>query len=69
MDTFALSLTTHLEVSPARRLLQNEAYSAPPEGLIEDIEMDKRVALKSLARPAYEKFKSDAIFDATQPKL
>ncbi|KZT72659.1 riboflavin kinase [Daedalea quercina L-15889] len=35
------------------------------EGLIEDIETDKRVALKSLARPAYEKFKSDSVFDTT----
>ncbi|TFY65113.1 hypothetical protein EVJ58_g2171 [Rhodofomes roseus] len=39
------------------------------EGLVEDIETDKRVALKSLARLAYEKFKSDPIFDTTQPKL
>ncbi|KAI0921474.1 hypothetical protein AcW1_004562 [Taiwanofungus camphoratus] len=32
------------------------------EALIEDIETDKRVALKSLARPEYEKFKSDSLF-------
>ena len=50
--------------------MRTDAYSALPEGLIEDIETDKRVALKSLARPAYEKFKSDALFDTTQqPKL
>ncbi|KAI0728794.1 riboflavin kinase [Fomitopsis betulina] len=40
------------------------------EALIEDIETDKRVALKSLARPAYEKFQSDSVFDPTQqPKF
>lgn len=51
-------------------LMEKGAYSSPPEALIEDIETDKRVALKSLARPAYERFKSDAIFDTTQqPKL
>lgn len=36
-----------------------------PEGLIEDIETDKRVALKSLARPAYQKFAHDEHFDLT----
>ncbi|GBE79409.1 riboflavin kinase [Sparassis latifolia] len=35
------------------------------EALIEDIETDKRVALKSLARPGYEKFKADPSFDTT----
>jgi len=39
------------------------------EGLVEDIETDKHVALKSLSRPAYEKFKSDIIFDTAQSKL
>ncbi|OBZ76944.1 Riboflavin kinase [Grifola frondosa] len=40
------------------------------EGLIEDIETDKRVALKSLARPAYEKFKTDSFFDiSNHPRL
>lgn len=33
------------------------------EGLIEDIEMDKRVALNSLDRPEYQKFARDAHFD------
>lgn len=32
------------------------------EGLIEDIETDKRVALKSLMRPAYQKFAQDKYF-------
>ncbi|KAF9782325.1 riboflavin kinase-domain-containing protein [Thelephora terrestris] len=32
------------------------------EGLIEDIETDKRVALKSLMRPAYQKFAHDEHF-------
>ncbi|KAI0068989.1 riboflavin kinase [Artomyces pyxidatus] len=32
------------------------------EALIEDIETDKRVALNSLARPAYDKFASDPHF-------
>lgn len=39
------------------------------EALIEDIETDKRVALKSLARPSYEKFKSDPLFDLAHPRL
>ncbi|KAI0688556.1 riboflavin kinase [Cytidiella melzeri] len=38
------------------------------EALIEDIEMDKRVALNCLARPEYEKYKQDSVF-AGQPKL
>ncbi|KAF9008721.1 riboflavin kinase [Cyathus striatus] len=33
------------------------------EALIDDIETDKRVALKSLERPAYHKHASDPIFD------
>ncbi|KAI0637878.1 riboflavin kinase [Trametes polyzona] len=33
------------------------------EGLIEDIETDKRVALNSLARRAYEDFQRDPFFD------
>ncbi|KAI9001267.1 riboflavin kinase [Trametes punicea] len=33
------------------------------EALIEDIETDKRVAMKSLARPAYETYRSDTFFD------
>ncbi|KAJ7507519.1 hypothetical protein B0H11DRAFT_2153194 [Mycena galericulata] len=33
------------------------------EALIEDIEVDKRVALNSLARPQYEKYKEDPHFD------
>lgn len=36
-----------------------------PEGLIEDIETDKRVALKSLMRPDYQKFAHDKHFDLT----
>ena len=32
------------------------------EALIEDIETDKRVALKSLARPGYQKFQTDPFF-------
>jgi len=36
-----------------------------PEALIEDIETDKRVALKSLTRPAYQKFAHDEYFDFT----
>jgi len=40
------------------------------EALIEDIETDKRVALKSLARPGYEAFQSDPLFDSiSHPKL
>lgn len=39
------------------------------EALIEDIEMDKRVALKSLLRPAYEKYKLDPHFHSTYPRL
>jgi len=39
------------------------------EALIEDIETDKRVALKSLARPAYEKFKFEPLFESKRPKL
>ncbi|KAI0751432.1 riboflavin kinase [Daedaleopsis nitida] len=41
------------------------------EALIEDIEMDKRVALNSLNRPGYEQLKSDAFFDSAtnQPRL
>ncbi|KZT12924.1 riboflavin kinase [Laetiporus sulphureus 93-53] len=39
------------------------------EALIEDIEMDKRVALKSLARPAYERYKSDPLFGTSHPRL
>jgi len=35
------------------------------EDLIEDIETDKRVALKSLLRPAYQKFMQDKHFDLT----
>ena len=35
------------------------------EGLIEDIETDKRVALKSLMRPAYQKFMHDKHFEPT----
>jgi len=35
------------------------------EGLIEDIETDKRVALKSLLRPAYQKFAQDKHFELT----
>ncbi|KAJ7368058.1 riboflavin kinase [Mycena albidolilacea] len=33
------------------------------EALIEDIEIDKRVALNSLDRPAYAKYKEDSHFD------
>ncbi|EGO01659.1 hypothetical protein SERLA73DRAFT_85449 [Serpula lacrymans var. lacrymans S7.3] len=33
------------------------------EALIEDIETDKQVALRCLARPEYEKFASDTYFD------
>ena len=32
------------------------------EGLIEDIETDKKVALNSLARPDYERYKTDKHF-------
>ncbi|KAH8106263.1 riboflavin kinase [Cristinia sonorae] len=42
------------------------------EGLIEDIETDKRVALKSLARPGYEQYQADSHFttlDQQNPKL
>jgi len=41
------------------------------EALIDDIDTDKRVALKSLARPGYEVFQSDALFSDTidHPKL
>jgi riboflavin kinase len=34
-----------------------------PEALIEDIEVDKRVALNSLQRPQYEKYREDPHFD------
>ncbi|KII95878.1 hypothetical protein PLICRDRAFT_34828 [Plicaturopsis crispa FD-325 SS-3] len=36
------------------------------EALIEDIETDKRVALKSLERPGYKKFMSDPQFDTSR---
>ncbi|KAF9816290.1 hypothetical protein IEO21_04155 [Rhodonia placenta] len=39
------------------------------EALIEDIETDKRVALKSLARPGYEKFRADPLFDGGHSRL
>ncbi|KAH9942554.1 riboflavin kinase [Amylocystis lapponica] len=40
------------------------------EALIDDIETDKRVALKSLARPGYELFKTDPLFDTvSHPRL
>ncbi|KAA1466110.1 riboflavin kinase [Dentipellis sp. KUC8613] len=39
------------------------------EGLIEDIETDKRVAFKSLARPDYEKFAVDPHFVDRPSKL
>lgn len=32
------------------------------EALIDDIEMDKRVALNCLARPGYEKYKEHELF-------
>ena len=35
------------------------------EDLIEDIETDKSVALKSLMRPAYQKFVRDKYFELT----
>jgi len=35
------------------------------EGLIEDIETDKRVALTSLLRPGYQKYMQDPRFDGT----
>ena len=38
------------------------------EDLIEDIETDKRVALKSLMRSAYQKFAHDKHFELTPPK-
>ena len=67
--TSALSSTTRLEVGPSIHV-QAEAYPDDPlESLVEDIETDKQVALKSLSRPAYEKSKSDLIFDTTQSKL
>ncbi|EPQ59584.1 riboflavin kinase [Gloeophyllum trabeum ATCC 11539] len=34
------------------------------EALIEDIETDKKVALNSLSRPAYEKFQADPFFQS-----
>jgi len=33
-----------------------------PEALIEDIEMDKKVALTSMARPAYQTYTSHSFF-------
>lgn len=33
------------------------------EALIDDIETDKKVALASLARPAYARYVKDALFD------
>lgn len=33
------------------------------EALIEDIETDKKVAIRSLSRPAYAKYASDSYFD------
>jgi len=35
------------------------------EALIEDIEMDKRVALNCLARPAYQKYREDPLFETS----
>ncbi|KAH9894336.1 riboflavin kinase [Cubamyces lactineus] len=41
------------------------------EALIEDIETDKRVAMRSLARHSYEQYQKDAFFDlnGSSPKL
>ncbi|KAH9853688.1 riboflavin kinase [Lenzites betulinus] len=41
------------------------------EGLIDDIETDKRVAINSLARAAYEEYQSDPFFDSSSnhPRL
>jgi riboflavin kinase len=39
------------------------------EALIEDIEVDKKVALNCLARPAYQKFAKDAFFNGKQSRL
>lgn len=38
-------------------------FSIFSEDLIEDIETDKRVALNSLSRPAYQKFMHDNYFE------
>jgi len=39
------------------------------EGLIEDIETDKRVAKASLLRPGYEKYLNDPCFVHTPPAM
>lgn len=56
-----------------RRRFSNDDqfFTRPPffsiflEDLIEDIETDKRVALKSLMRPDYQKFVHDGYFEFT----
>ncbi|KAG1791457.1 riboflavin kinase [Suillus plorans] len=42
--------------------IRQELRYTSREALIEDIEFDKRVALKSMARPGYEKYKTDPFF-------
>ncbi|KAG2119020.1 riboflavin kinase [Suillus discolor] len=42
--------------------IRPELHYTSREALIEDIEFDKRVALKSMARPGYEKYMTDPFF-------
>lgn len=42
--------------------IRPELHYTSREALIEDIEFDKKVALKSMARPGYEKYKTDPFF-------
>ena len=67
-DTF-LTRPPSPSLLPFRFIIPPAAHPIVPcvsifsEGLIEDIETDKRVALKSLMRPAYQKFSHDEHFD------
>ena len=62
-------------MSPAVRDISRDGYPYllcvvfSLDALIEDIETDKRVALKSLSRPGYEKYKLDPHFHPSHPRL
>jgi hypothetical protein len=63
LGTFDQNWITYHEVIP---LASDELYPTslfPVEALIEDIEMDKRVALNSLNRSEYQKFARDTHFE------
>ncbi|KAI0370203.1 riboflavin kinase [Pilatotrama ljubarskyi] len=63
MHNFAADFYGHEMKAIVLGYIRPELDYTSLEGLIEDIETDKRVALKSLARPAYEGYQSDPFFD------